>query len=71
MQQGRIVIVLGDYLKQNNISKYKIIKNCDMSATQLNNYCNNKVSRVDLPVLERIIGYLNCNIEDVLKFIHE
>lgn len=69
MNGGRIVITLEDYRKAHNISKYKIIKNCDVSATQLNSYCNNKISRVDLPVLARICSYLGCDIGDLLKFI--
>ena len=69
MNGGRIVITLEDYRKTHNISKYKIIKNCDVSATQLNSYCNNKISRVDLPVLARICSYLGCDIGDLLKFI--
>lgn len=69
MNSGRIVITLEEYRKAHNISKYKIIKNCDVSATQLNSYCNNKISRVDLPVLARICSYLSCDIGDILRFI--
>ena len=42
MNSGKIVITLEEYRKAHNISKYKIIKNCDVSATQFNSYCNNK-----------------------------
>lgn len=43
MNSGKIVITLEEYRKAHNISKYKIIKNCDVSATQFNSYCNNKI----------------------------
>ena len=66
---GRIVITLEQYRKEHNISKYKIIKNCGVSATQLNNYCKNLITRVDLPVLARICDYLDCGIEDVLEYV--
>lgn len=66
---GRVVITLDDLRKQKGISKYKIIKNCDVSHTQLNNYCANKVARIDLPVLARICDYLGCEIGDILKYI--
>lgn len=69
MNSGKIVITLEEYRKAHNISKYKIIKNCDVSETQFNIYCNNKISRVDLPVLARICSYLDCDIGDLLKFI--
>ncbi len=65
---GRIIITLEDYRVKHSISKYSIIKNCDVSATQLNSYCNNKVTRVDLPVLARICDYLECSISDLLRY---
>ena len=69
MQGGKVIITLEAYRKAHNISKYKIIKHCDVSATQLNSYCNNKVSRIDLPVLARICDYLECEISDILQYI--
>ena len=66
---GKIIITLEEYRKEHSISKYKIIKNCDVSATQLNSYCNNQVTRVDLPVLARICDYLQCSIGDVLEYV--
>lgn len=69
MTGGKVIITLEKYRKEHNISKYKIIKNCGVSATQLNSYCNNKISRVDLPVIARICDYLECNINDILEYI--
>lgn len=66
---GQIIITLEEYRKEHSISKYKIIKNCGVSATQLNSYCNNQVTRVDLPVLARICDYLQCSIGDVLEYV--
>ncbi len=66
---GQIIITLEDYRKAHNISKYSIIKNCGVSATQLNSYCNNKISRVDLPVLARICDYLGCEVGDLLEYV--
>ena len=66
---GKIVITLEQYRKERGISKYKIIKNCGVSATQLNSYCKNQITRVDLPVLARICDYLQCSIGDVLEYV--
>lgn len=66
---GKVIITLDEYRKQKGISKYKLIKHCDVSHTQLNNYCNNKVARIDLPVLARICDYLGCGIGDILKYV--
>ena len=71
IQVGKIVITLEQYRKEHDISKYKIIKNCGVSATQLNSYCSNKVTRVDLPVLARICDYLDCEISDLLEYVPE
>ena len=65
---GKIIITLEQYRLEHEISKYSIIKNCGVSATQLNSYCNNKVTRVDLPVLARICDYLDCGISDLLEY---
>ena len=43
-------------------------KNIDDSKKFLNNYCNNKVSRIDLPVLARLCDYLECDIGDILRY---
>lgn len=66
---GKIVITLEQYRKEHGISKYKIIKNCGVSATQLNCYCKNQITRVDLPVLARICDYLQCSIGDILEYV--
>ncbi|MDE5621110.1 MAG: helix-turn-helix transcriptional regulator [Ruminococcus sp.] len=71
MEGSKIIITLEDYRKEHNISKYKIIKNCGVGSTQLNNYCNNNVSRIDLPVLARICDYLECDISDILEYVPE
>ena len=65
---GRIIITLEQYRLEPGISKYRIIKNCGVSASQLNSYCNNKITRVDLPVLARICDYLDCRISDLLEY---
>ena len=68
MRKGKIIITLDEYRRQKGVSKYKIIRSCGVSATQLNSYCNNKITRVDLPVLARICDYLECDITDVLRY---
>ncbi len=71
MAVGKVVITLDEFRKAKGISKYQIIKNCSVSHTQLNNYCNNKVERIDLPVLARICDFLECDIGDILKYVPE
>lgn len=66
---GKIVITIDEYRKAHNISKYKICRACNLQQTQLNAYCNNKLSRVDLDVLTRICDFLKCDLSDILKYI--
>ncbi len=65
---GYIEIKLEDYLKANGISKNKICQNCGLQRTQLNNYCKNKVSRVDLTILAKLCNYLNCSVSDLIEY---
>ena len=62
-----IRIDLENLLKEKNISKNKVCLNCKMQRTQLNNYCKNKVTKVDLQVLTRLCEYLDCEPNDILK----
>ncbi|WP_037322956.1 helix-turn-helix transcriptional regulator [Ruminococcus sp. NK3A76] len=65
---GKIVITLDDFRKSKGVSKYKICRACNLQQTQLNAYCNNKMSRIDLDVLTRICDYLECDLTDILKY---
>lgn len=62
-----VYIDIENLLKQKRISKNQLCLNCGIQRTQLNNYCKNKVSRMDFSVLAKICEYLDCGIEDVLK----
>ncbi len=45
---SRIKIELEKVLKERKISKNQLCYACKLQHTQLNNYCKNKVVRVDL-----------------------
>ena len=40
-----------------------------MQIPQLNNYCSNKIPRLDIDVLGRLCTVLECEISDILEFI--
>lgn len=54
-------------LKEKNVSKNKVCEACKLQRTQLNNYCKNKVSRIDLTILARLCEFLDCTPNDILK----
>ena len=41
----------------------------EMQRTQINNYCNNEITRLDIDVLARICTVFDCEIGDLLEFI--
>ena len=68
-QYGTIRVKLNDLIQQTGISKNKLSHRAEMQRTQINNYCNNTVSRLDINVLAKLCTVLNCEIGDLLEFV--
>ena len=68
-EYGKIRIKLDELLKKSGMSKNKLSHKAEMQRTQINNYCNNEITRLDTDVLARICTALECKIEDILEFI--
>ena len=68
-EYGTIKIKLDELIKKEGISKNKLSHRAEMQRTQINNYCNNKIARLDIDVLARICTVLNCEIGDLLEFV--
>lgn len=66
---GYIKIKLAELIEEKGISKNKLAHRAEMQRTQINQYCNNEVTRLDTAVLARICTALDCRIEDLLEFI--
>ena len=66
---GYVKVKLDELLKQRNLSKNKLAHRAEMQRTQLNHYCRNEISRLDIVVLARICSTLDCRIEDLLEYI--
>ena len=65
---GTIQIKVAELIKERNLSKNKLSHRADMQRTQLNKYCNNQITRLDIDVLARLCTALDCKIEDLLEF---
>ena len=65
---GKVILTLDEYRLSRNISKNKIVQGARVQRTQLQNYCNNKVARVDLDVLARSCDYLDCELSDIMRY---
>ena len=68
-QYGKIKIHLAQLLQEKGLSKNKFSQRAEMQRTQLNHYCNNTVTRLDIDVLGRICTVLDCSIGDLLEFL--
>ena len=68
-EYGTIRIKLDELIEKSGISKNKLSHKAEMQRTQLNNYCNNQITRLYIDVLARICTVLNCSISDLLEFV--
>ena len=68
---GTIKIKLDELIERSGISKNKLSHRAEMQRTQINNYCKNEITRLDIDVLARICSVLNCKIEDLLEYVPE
>lgn len=66
---GTIRIKLNDLIVKAGISKNKLSHRAEMQRSQINHYCNNTITRLDIDVLARICSVLECNISDLLEFV--
>lgn len=68
-QYGSIHIKLEELIRKAGISKNKLGQRAEMQRTQINNYCNNRITRLDIDVLARICTVLECEVADLLEYI--
>lgn len=69
MEYGTIKIKLNELIEKEGISKNKLSHKAEMQRSQINHYCNNSISRLDIDVLARICTVLDCEISDLLEFV--
>ena len=65
---GEIKITIDECLKKKGMSKNKLMNKAEMQRTQLNNYCNQKVQRLDMSIISKICYVLECDLSDILKY---
>ena len=69
MEYGTIRIKLNELIESAGLSKNKLSHRAEMQRSQINRYCNNDISRLDIDVLARLCTTLECSIEDLLEFV--
>ncbi len=68
-QYGTIKIKLDQLIKDRGISKNKLSHRAEMQRSQINHYCNNTVTRLDVDVLARLCSALDCGIGELLEYV--
>ena len=66
---GYIRIKLAELIETQGISKNKLSHRAEMQRSQINQYCNNEITRLDTAVLSRLCATLGCRIEDLLEYV--
>lgn len=68
-RHGEIRIKLSELIAKSGLSKNMLSHQAEMQRTQINRYCANKVTRLDIDVLARLCTVFECEISDLLEFI--
>ncbi|QDW75322.1 helix-turn-helix transcriptional regulator [Lachnospiraceae bacterium KGMB03038] len=68
---SKIIINIEAVLAEKGVSKTQLCYACRLQRTQLNNYCKNKVSRIDLNTLAKICDFLQCDVGEILRLEKE
>lgn len=67
-EYGHIEIRLDELIKARGISKNKLSHKAEMNWKQIDNYCTNTITRLDVSVLCKLCTVLECEIQDLLVF---
>ena len=66
---GRIQIHLAILMEKKGYNKNNLSYKAVMNWKQIDNYCNNTITRLDTFVLCKLCKALNCEIQDLLEYI--
>lgn len=66
---GEIRIHLTEIMEEKNISMNQLSFRTEMQRTQLRNYRDNKIQRLDIDILKRLCYVLECDLHDLIEYI--
>lgn len=66
---GEIRIHLAELMQEKNISMNQLSFRTEMQRTQLRNYRDNKVQRLDIDILKRLCYVLECDLHDLIEYV--
>lgn len=65
---GHLEIRLAELIEKKGLNRNKLSMQASMNWKQIDNYCTNNITRLDVFVLCKLCTVLECNIEDLLVF---
>lgn len=65
---GKAVLNLDELIKEKGISKTQLSYKAEISHTQINRFCKNDATRIDLNTIARLCHVLECNVSDLIKY---
>ncbi len=68
-ENGYWLFKLGAILKENGISKNKIMRETITKHDTLQHYVNGTLKRIDIDVLDRFCKYLDCELSDIIEYV--
>lgn len=66
---GEIKIHLKEILEERDISLNQLSFRAEMQRTQLRNYRDNKIQRLDIDILNRLCYVLECDLHELIEYI--
>lgn len=66
---GEIKIHLSDIMEKRKISMNQLSFRAEMQRSQLRNYRDNKIQRLDIDILLRLCYVLDCDLFDLIEYI--
>ena len=66
---GEIHIRLNEILEKRHISLNQLSFRAEMQRSQLRNYRDNKIQRLDIDILKRLCYVLECDLTDLIQYI--
>lgn len=68
-KRGEIKINLEEILQKRGVSLNQLSFRAEMQRTQLRNYRDNKVQRLDVDILLRLCYVLECDLSELIEYI--
>lgn len=68
-EYGKIIIHLKKLIEEKGVSLNQLSFRTEMQRTQLRNYRDNKIQRLDIDILKRLCYVLECDLTDLIEYI--